>query len=44
MIPPDQIAGSMYAAARASGRTTLPEPGKIVDMSLLAEAHAGLGR
>ena len=42
MVPAEQVPGSMYAAARASGRTNLPEPGRIVDMSLLAEAHVGL--
>jgi ABC-type nitrate/sulfonate/bicarbonate transport system substrate-binding protein len=42
VIPAEQVGGAMYAAARAAGRTNLPEPGRVVDMSLLAEAHAGL--
>ncbi|MEJ0068209.1 MAG: ABC transporter substrate-binding protein [Pseudomonadota bacterium] len=42
MLSKDQVAGSMYEAARASGRANLPEPGRIVDMSLLVEAYAGM--
>jgi ABC-type nitrate/sulfonate/bicarbonate transport system substrate-binding protein len=41
-LPPDLVAGSMYAAAKASGRTSLPDPKKIVDMSLLEEALKGV--
>jgi ABC-type nitrate/sulfonate/bicarbonate transport system substrate-binding protein len=42
MLSADQVAGPMYQAARASGRANLPEPGRVVDMSLLADAYAGL--
>ena len=33
----------MYGAAIASGRTKLPDPARIMDMSLLAEAYVNLG-
>ena len=36
------IAGKMYDAARAAGRTNLPDPDRIVDFDIVAEAHRGL--
>jgi hypothetical protein len=33
---------SMYEAARATGRTNLPDPAEVIDLSLLAEAYKGL--
>jgi ABC-type nitrate/sulfonate/bicarbonate transport system substrate-binding protein len=44
MLSMDQVAGPMYAAALASARANLPEPGRIVDMSLLADAYKELSR
>jgi len=41
-ISDEQLRGSMYDAARATGRTNLPDPGRIMDLSLLAEAYKGL--
>ena len=41
-LAPDLVAGPMYAAARASGRSNLPDPTRIVDMSLLEEALKGI--
>ena len=38
----DEQRASMYDAARASGRDNLPDPAKIMDLSLLAEAYKGL--
>jgi ABC-type nitrate/sulfonate/bicarbonate transport system substrate-binding protein len=38
----DEQRVTMYDAARATGRTNLPDPGRIVDLSLLAEAYKGL--
>jgi len=36
------LRGSMYEVARATGRTNLPDPARIMDLSLLAEAYKGL--
>jgi hypothetical protein len=41
-ISDEQLRGSMNDAARATGRTNLPDPGRIMDLSLLAEAYKGL--
>ncbi|WP_424134898.1 ABC transporter substrate-binding protein [Roseomonas chloroacetimidivorans] len=38
----DLMAGAMYDAARAAGRTNLPEVDRIADFSLVTEAHQGL--
>jgi ABC-type nitrate/sulfonate/bicarbonate transport system substrate-binding protein len=38
----DELRGSMYDAARATGRTNLPDPMRIMDLTLLAEAYKGL--
>ncbi|HTR83056.1 MAG TPA: ABC transporter substrate-binding protein [Reyranella sp.] len=38
----DAIAGPMYAAAKASGRTTLPEIDKLCDFSVMEEVHASI--
>jgi ABC-type nitrate/sulfonate/bicarbonate transport system substrate-binding protein len=38
----EQLRGSMYDVARATGRTNLPDPARIMDLSLLAEAYKGL--
>jgi ABC-type nitrate/sulfonate/bicarbonate transport system substrate-binding protein len=38
----DEQRVSMYEAARATGRTNLPDPGRIMDLSLLSEAYKGL--
>jgi len=38
----DEQRVSMYDAARATGRTNLPDPGQVIDLSLLAEAYKGL--
>jgi ABC-type nitrate/sulfonate/bicarbonate transport system substrate-binding protein len=38
----DEQRGSMYDAARATGRANLPDPAQIMDLSLLAEAYKGL--
>jgi len=38
----EQLRGSMYEVARATGRTNLPDPARIMDLSLLAEAYKGL--
>jgi ABC-type nitrate/sulfonate/bicarbonate transport system substrate-binding protein len=37
----DAIAGPMYDALRASGRTDLPEPGEVYDASLITDAARG---
>lgn len=36
------LRGPMYDVARDTGRTNLPDPSRIMDMSLLAEAYRGL--
>jgi ABC-type nitrate/sulfonate/bicarbonate transport system substrate-binding protein len=41
-ISEEQLHGSMYDVARATGRNTLPDPARIMDLSLLAEAYKGL--
>jgi ABC-type nitrate/sulfonate/bicarbonate transport system substrate-binding protein len=41
-IPEEQLRGPMYEVARATGRTNLPDPARIMDLSLLAEAYKGL--
>ncbi|MCD7060717.1 ABC transporter substrate-binding protein [Pelagibacterium xiamenense] len=41
-IDPEKIGGPMYAAARATGRTELPEVDTIIDPSLVEEAWATL--
>jgi hypothetical protein len=33
----------MYGAAIASGRINLPDPSRIMDMTLLEEVYASLG-
>jgi ABC-type nitrate/sulfonate/bicarbonate transport system substrate-binding protein len=38
----DEQRVSMYEAARATGRTNLPDPAQVIDLSLLAEAYKGL--
>jgi len=38
----DEQRASMYDAARATGRTNLPDPAQVIDLSLLAEAYKGL--
>ena len=38
----DELRVSMFEAARASGRTNLPDPAQVIDLSLLAEAYKGL--
>ncbi|EJJ29824.1 ABC transporter substrate-binding protein [Rhizobium sp. CF142] len=38
----EKMAGSMYAAAKTTGRTDLPDIDKIVDASIAEEAFAGL--
>jgi len=38
----DTLRSSMYDVAHATGRTNLPDPGRIMDLSLLAEAYKGL--
>jgi ABC-type nitrate/sulfonate/bicarbonate transport system substrate-binding protein len=40
-IAPQDVAGPMYSAALAAGRSNLPEPARIMDMSLLEEAYGG---
>ena len=35
----DRLAGPIYEALRAGGMDKLPDPDKVVDMSLLREAH-----
>jgi ABC-type nitrate/sulfonate/bicarbonate transport system substrate-binding protein len=42
-IGPDDVSGPMYTAARATGRTNLPNPARLLDTSLLLEAYKGLG-
>ncbi len=42
-ISDDDLRVNMYGAARASGRTALPDPASILDMTLLEEAYASLG-
>ena len=41
-ISEDQLHNSMYPVALATGRTNLPDPKHIMDMSLLAEAYKKL--
>lgn len=41
-VSDEQLRGSMYDVARATGRTNLPDPAKIMDLSLLADAYKGL--
>jgi len=41
-LDPEKMAGPMYDAARATGRTDLPDVAKIVDTSLIEEARAAL--
>jgi ABC-type nitrate/sulfonate/bicarbonate transport system substrate-binding protein len=36
------IEGPLYAAARATGRTNLPDPDRLCDFGVVAEAHQGL--
>jgi ABC-type nitrate/sulfonate/bicarbonate transport system substrate-binding protein len=38
----DEQRVSMFDAARATGRTNLPDPAQVIDLSLLAEAYKGL--
>ena len=38
----DEQRASMYDAARATGRTNLPDPAQVIDLSLLADAYRGL--
>jgi ABC-type nitrate/sulfonate/bicarbonate transport system substrate-binding protein len=38
----DEQRVSMYDAARATGRSNLPDPAQVMDLSLLAEAYKGL--
>jgi ABC-type nitrate/sulfonate/bicarbonate transport system substrate-binding protein len=38
----EQLRGSMYDVARATGRANLPDPARIMDLSPLAEAYKGL--
>ncbi|MCW2844553.1 MAG: hypothetical protein JWN22_2469 [Nocardioides sp.] len=40
-LDPTAIAGPMYDALRASGRTELPEPGEVYDASVIEEAASG---
>lgn len=42
-ISDDDLRKNMYGAAIASGRTRLPDPSRIMDMSLLEEAYQSLG-
>ncbi|MGH9756461.1 MAG: ABC transporter substrate-binding protein [Candidatus Acidiferrales bacterium] len=41
-ITEEQLRDSMYEVARATGRTNLPDPARIMDMSLLTDAYKGL--
>jgi ABC-type nitrate/sulfonate/bicarbonate transport system substrate-binding protein len=41
-VSEEQLRVSMYDVARATGRSNLPDPARIMDMSLLAEAYKGL--
>jgi len=41
-LDPKLVSGPMYAAARASGRDKLPDPSKIIDMSVLEDAYKGI--
>jgi len=41
-ISEEQLRGPMYDVARVTGRTNLPDPARVMDMSLLAEAYKGL--
>lgn len=38
-ISEQDLAGPMYRAAMAAGRSNLPDPARMIDMSLLAEAY-----
>jgi hypothetical protein len=38
-ISEQDLVGSMYGAAIAAGRTNLPDPSRLMDMSLLQEAY-----
>ena len=42
-ISDDDLRENMYGAAIASGRSDLPDPSRITDMSLLEEAYQSLG-
>lgn len=42
-ISEDALRNHMYGAAIASGRTNLPDPSRIMDMSLLEDAYQSLG-
>ncbi|MGC2661059.1 MAG: hypothetical protein WA324_24150, partial [Bryobacteraceae bacterium] len=41
-ISDDDLRNHMYGAAIASGRSNLPDPSRILDMSLLEEAYQNL--
>lgn len=41
-IPAEDLTGHMFPAAEASGRTDLPAPDRIMDLSLLADAYRQL--
>jgi hypothetical protein len=41
-ISEQTLTGPMYAVARATGRTNLPDPGRLYDMTLLEEAYRSL--
>jgi hypothetical protein len=43
-ISDDDLRNHMYGAAIASGRSNLPDPSRIMDMSLLEEAYQSLRR
>ena len=36
------MSGPMYAAARATGRTNLPDVDKLADFTIVSEAHQSL--
>ncbi|MBV9581732.1 MAG: ABC transporter substrate-binding protein [Chloroflexi bacterium] len=40
-LDPDFIAGPIYSALKASGRTNLPDVSQLVDVSLLTDAFSG---
>lgn len=42
ILDPEKVAGPMMEAARASGRSDLPEPGSLIAPQLVQEAHANL--
>jgi hypothetical protein len=41
-ISQHDLVNNMYGAAIASGRTNLPDPSRLMDMSLLQEAYQSL--